>query len=218
MVSKKFMLGVGIPVLLFALLGGVFAYWGSMGGDSSSGHRRDFQSSGSLLVASERILVATYLDEETHEIPTVTADDGTVVFSVMERFRRFRIVEALKGDGESGDIMYGVTSVGHKTPWSAGGSKSYTYGLPDLTADEDYVLFLEGRSKQEGYPSQYGDTLWMHPGEPAIAQLDAAGRLTFIATDRYKDNIEGKGLELVTGSDAPFELTKGYITVWTSSK
>ena len=96
MVSKKLMLGVGVPVLLFALLGGVFTYWGSMGGDGSSGHWRDYRSAGYLLTASERIFVATYLDEETYEIPTVTADDGTVVGSVTERFRRFRIVEALK--------------------------------------------------------------------------------------------------------------------------
>ena len=218
MVSKKLMLGVGIPVLLFALLGGAFAYWGMMGGNSASGHLRDYRSSGSLLAASERILVATYLDEETHETPTVTAEDGTVVGSVTERSRRFRIVEALKGDGESGDIMYVVTSVGHKTALSTGGSESRTYGLLDLTAAEDYVLFLDGRAKQEGYPSQYGDTLWTHPGEPGIAQLDAAGRLTFIATGRYKDNIEGKGLERVTGSDAPFEMTKGDITGSTSSK
>ena len=212
MVNKKLMLGVGIPVLLFALLGGAFAYWGLMGGDGTSGHWQDYRSAEFLLAASERILVATYLDEETHEIPTVTADDGTVIGSVTERFRRFRIVEALKGDGESGDTVYAVTSVGYKTALSTGGSESYTYHVLDLTADEDYVLFLDGRSKQEGYPSQYGDTLWTRPGEPAIAQLDAAGRLTFIATDKYKDAIEGEGLERVAGSDAPFEMTKGDIT------
>jgi hypothetical protein len=211
-------LGIGIPVLLFALLGGAFGYWGSMGGDGTSGHWQDYRSGEFLLTASERILVATYLDEETHEIPTVTADDGTVVGSVTERFRRFRIVEALKGDGESGDIMHVVTSVGYKTALSTGGSESYTYDVLDLTADEDYVLFLDGRAKQEGYPSQYGDTLWTRPGEPAIAKVDSNGRLTFIATDRYKDTIEGEGLERLTGSDAPFELTKEDITGPTSSR
>ena len=212
MVSKKLMLGVSIPVLLFALLGGIFVAYSLMGSEGSSGSWQDYRDAASLLSASERILVATYLDAETHEIPTVTADDGTVVGSVTEKFRRFRITEALRGDGESGDIMYVVTSIGYKTALAGGGSKSSTYDVLDLTADEDYVLFLDGRTKQEGYPSQYGDTLWTRPGEPGIAQLDDAGRLTFIATDRYKDTIESEGLERVTGSDAPFEMTKEDIT------
>ena len=81
-----------------------------------------------------------------------------------------------------------------------------------MTADEDYVLFLNGIARQEGYPSQDGDTLWVRPGEPGVAQLDAAGRLTFIATDRYKNTMEAEGLETVEGSDAPFEMTKEDIT------
>lgn len=208
MVNQKLMLGVSIPALLLALLGGVFAAYSLMGAEGMSGSWQDYRDAKSLLAASERILVATYLDEETHEIPTVTADDGTVVGSVTEKFRRFRIVEALKGDGESGDIMYVVTSVGYKTALARGGSESYTYDVLDLTADEDYVLFLDGRAKQDGYPSQYGDTLWTRPGEPGIARLDDAGRLTFIATDRYKNTVESEGLERVAGSDAPFEMTK----------
>ena len=205
-------------MLLLAVLGGVFAAYSIIPTKGAAGSWRDYRDAASLLAASERIVVATYLDEATHEIPTVTADDGTVVGSVTEKFRRFRIAEALKGDGESGDIMYIVTSVGYKTALSTGGSKSYTYDVLDLTADEDYVLFLDGRAKQEGYPSQYGDTLWTRPGEPAIAKVDSNGRLTFIATDRYKDTIEGEGLERLTGSDAPFELTKEDITGPTSSR
>lgn len=218
MVKKRLMLGVSIPALLFALLSGGFVAYSLMGSEGSSGSWRDFRDGGSLLGASERILVATYLDEEAHEIPTVTADDGTVVGSVKEKFLRFRVVETLKGDGESGDIMYVVTSVGYKTALAGGGSESYTYDAINLTADEDYVLFLDGRARQEGYPSQYGDTLWTRPGEPGIAQLDDTGRLTFIATDRYKDAIKGEGLKRVTGSDAPFEMTKGDITGSTPAK
>ena len=206
--NGKLTLSVVVSVLFLALSGGVLAGCGLFPAKGTSGDWLDYRDAGSLLAASERILEATYLDEETHEIPTVTADDGTVVGSVTERFRRFRIVEALKGDGESGDIMYVVTSVGYKTALSGGGSKSYTYDVLHLTADEDYVLFLNGIARQEGYPSQYGDTLWVRPGEPGVAQLDAAGRLAFIATDRYKNTMEAGGLETVEGSDAPFEMTK----------
>jgi len=217
-VSKKLILGVSIPVLLFALLSGGFVAYTLMGSEGSSGSWRDFRDGGSLLAASERILVAKYLDGETHEIPTVTADDGTVVGSVTEKFRRFRIVKTLKGDGKPGDIVHVVSSVGYRTALAGGGSESYTYDTIDLTANQDYVLFLDARSKPDGYPPQYGNTLWARPGEPGIARLDADGRLTFIATDRYKDTIEDEGLKRVTGSDAPFEMTEEDITGSASSK
>ncbi len=212
MVNKNLMLGVSIPALLFAVLSGAFVACSLMGSGGSSGSWRDFRDGGSLIGASERVLVAKYLDAETHEIPTVTADDGRVIGSVTEQFRRFRIVKTLKGEGKPGDIVHVVTSVGYKTALAGGGSESHTYDTIDLTANQDYVLFLDGRAKQEGYPSQYGDTLWARPGEPGIARLDAEGRLSFIATDRYKDTIEGEGLERVKGSDAPFEMTEEDIT------
>ncbi len=214
----KLTLHVLVPVLFLALSSGVFAGCGLFPAKGTSGSWVDYRDARSLLAASERILVATYLDEEIREIPTVTADDGTVVGSVTERFRRFQIIEALRGDGDSGGIMHVVTSVGYKTALSGGRSKSYTYDVLDLTAEEDYVLFLDGGPKPEGYPPQYGDILWTRPGEPGVAQLDAAGRLTFIATDRYKNMMEAEGLETVEGSDAPFEMTKEDIATSTPSE
>ena len=209
MVSKKLMFGVGAPVLmLFALLGVAFVVYISMGSEGGSGSWQDYRDASSLLAASERIMVATYLDETTHEIPTVTDDDGTVVGSVTEQFLRFRIVEALNGDGTASEIVYVANTLGYKTAEIGGGSRSYSYDTIDLTANENYVLFLSSRSMIEGYPTQYGDTLWTRPGEPAIAQLDDAGRLTFIATTRYKETVDDEGLERVSGSDAPFEMMK----------
>lgn len=213
MVSKKWMLGVGAPVLvLFALLGVAFVVYISMGSEGGSGSWQDYRDASSLIAASERIMVATYLDEETHVIPTVTDDDGTVIGSVTEQFLRFQIVEALKGDGTASEIVHVANTLGYKTAQIGGGSKSYSYDNIDLTANENYVLFLSSRSMIEGYPTKYGDTLWTRPGEPAVAQLDDAGRLTFVATKRYKDTVDDEGLERVSGSDAPFEMTKEDIT------
>ena len=209
MVSRKLMFGVGAPVLvLFTLLGVAFVVYISMGSEGGSGSWQDYQDASSLLAASERIVEATYLDETTHEIPTVTDDDGTVVGSVTEQFLRFRIVEALKGYGTASEIVYVANTLGYKTAEIGGGSRSYSYDTIDLTTNEDYVLFLSSRSMIEGYPARYGDTLWTRPGEPAIAQLDDVGRLSFIATTRYKDTIDDEGLKRVSGSDAPFEMTK----------
>ena len=207
MVGKKFMLGVGAAVLmLFALLGAAFVVCVSMGSEGGAGSWQDYRDGSSLLAASERIVVAKYLDEATHEIPTVTDDDGKVVGSV--KFLRFRMVEALRGDGMAGEIVYVVNTLGYKTAQVGGDSKSHSYDTIDLTENENYVLFLSGRSMIEGYPTRYGDTLWTRPGEPAVAQLDDSGRLTFMANNRYRETVDDEGLERVSGSDAPFEMTK----------
>ncbi len=96
MISKKLMLGVGVPVLLLARLGGVLAAYSFIPTKGASRSWRDYRDADSLLAASERIVVATYLDEATHEIPTITSHDGTVIGSVTETFRRFRFGESLK--------------------------------------------------------------------------------------------------------------------------
>ena len=171
-INKKLMLGVGVPVLLLALLGGVFAAYSFMPTKGASGSWRDFRDSGSLLAASELIVVATYLDEATHEIPTVTSDDGTVIGSVTETFRRFRIGESLKGDTQVGDTLYVVESASFKTALVDGGSETVNYEVLQLTAGHEYVLFLDAQPALEASPAQYGDTIWARPGEPGVAQIE----------------------------------------------
>ena len=199
-------------MLLFAVLGGVFAACGIISTKGAVGSWQDYRDADSLLAASERIVVATYLDETVHEIPTVTADDGEVLGSVTEIYRRFRIDETLKGDARAGDDLYVVTSAGFKTALIGGGSETTNYQVLKLTANEAYVLFLHGRPAPADYPAEYGDTIWTRPGEPGVAQIDPDGRLTFIATYRYRDTIKSEGLKRAAGSDAPFEMTKGDIT------
>ena len=73
-----------------------------------------------------------------------------------------------------------------KTASGDGVSEAVRYNVLQLTADQEYVLFLHSKADPAGYPARHGDTIWTHPGEPGIAQLDLEGRLTFIAIDRYK--------------------------------
>ena len=211
MVNKKLALAIGVPVLAAALAGAFFAY-NFMPTSGGHGSWRDFRDGASLVANSERIVLATYLNESTHERSTVTTDDGEVVGSVTEIFRKFRVDESLKGDAGVGDTQYVVFTKSVKTARDGGGSDRLKYDQVSLDSDEQYVLFLMSRGALEGYPSEYGDTLWVRPGEPGIAQMDSNGRLTFIATDRYKETIEEEGLERVSSSDAPFELTKEDIT------
>ena len=220
MVNKKLLFGTGIPVLLLALMGVVFWAYSAMfaGGGSAGGSWNDYRTADRLLADSGLIVSATYLDEESHVIPTYTTDDGDVLGSVTEAFQRFRVVEALKGEATAGDVMYVVNSVGYKSVTADGDPRTHEYDGIDLTADQNYVMFLESRARPDGYPSQYGETLWTRPGEPAIAQVDDAGRLTFLATSRYKDTIEEEGTDRVSGSDAPFEMTKADIQGSDSAK
>ena len=200
------------------MLGGVFAACGLIPTKGAVGSWRDYRDADSLLAASERVVVATYLGEEAHEIPTVTSDDGEVLGSVTEIYRRFRVEETLKGDARAGDALYVVTSAGFKTALVGGGSETTDYQVLELAANEEYVLFLHSRPAPVDYPAGYGDTLWTRPGEPGVAQIDSDGHLAFIATDRYKDTIEGEGLERAPGSDAPFEMTREDITETASAK
>ena len=211
MVNKKSALAVGVPVLAAALAGIFFAY-SFMPTSGGLGSWRDFRDGASLVANSERIVLATYLSESTYERPTVTTDDGDVIGSVTEIFRQFRVDESLKGDAGVGDTQYAVSTAWVKSARDYGGFDRLEYDQVLLGSGEQYVLFLISRGTLEGYPSEYGDTLWVRPGEPGIAEMDASGRLTFIATDRYKETIEEEGLERVSSSDAPFELTKGEIT------
>lgn len=199
-------------MLLLALLGGAFAAYRIIPPKGAAGSWHDYRDADSLLAASERIVVATYLDEAAHEIPTVTADDGEVLGSVTEIYRRFRIDETLKGDAQAGDDLYVVTSAGFKTALIGGGSETTKYQVLQLAANEAYVLFLHSRPAPADYPADYGDLIWTRPGEPGVAQIDPDGRLTFIATDRYRNTIKSEGLKRAEGSDAPFEMTKEDIT------
>ena len=218
-VNKKLVLGVGFPVLFLALAR--LAFWGysaMIGGGGSAASWYDYRTGERLLSESDMVVLATYLGEESQVIPTHTADDGEVLSTVTEAFQRFQLVEVLKGTATVGETIYVVNSEGYTSVTADLEPVSGEYDGIDLTVDEDYVMFLERRARPSGYPSRYGDTLWTRPGEPAIAQVGDSGRLTFLATTRYKDTIAGEGLERVSGSDAPFEMTKEDIEGTESAK
>ena len=164
-----------------------------------------------LVGSSDRIVVASYVDGRTETMSKGSASDGASKGSVTERFRRFTVVEVLKGDGAADDQLYLVTTDSSTFNFGGGKSTYRDYEVLDLKAGTRYVLFLEGVSRPEGYSSEYGDTLWTSPGEPYLAEIDSDGRLTFIATDVYEDLVEEGGFTPVRGSAAPFELTKEQI-------
>lgn len=166
---------------------------------------------GTLVERSDRILIANYADDQKENILKGTDADGESKGSISERFRQFTVVEVLKGGGSADDTLYVVTTESSKLRFADGKSADSDYEVLGLKDDVDYVLFLKGVNRPDGYPVDYGDVLWTSPGEPNIAEIGSDGKLSFLATQVYRDMIADAGLTPVSGSAAPFALTKADI-------
>ena len=165
-----------------------------------------------LVEASNRIVIATYVDDRTENISKGTNADGEDKGSITERFRRFTVAEWLKGDAAPNDTLYVVATESSTVRFADVKSRQQHNDVPGLETDVKYVLFLERVARPDNrYPNDDGDVLWTSPGEPDIARIDRNGRLTFLATERYRGILGEGGLEPVSGSAAPFELTKADI-------
>lgn len=164
-----------------------------------------------LVERSNRIVTGTYVDEQTESISKGTNTDGGDRGSITERFRRFTVVESLKGDAAPNDTLYVVATESNTVRFSDGKSGQQDNGAVGLETGVKYVLFLMSVARPDSYPTDYGDVLWTSPGEPDIATVDRDGRLSFLATERYRDILGEGELEPVPGSAAPFELTKADI-------
>ena len=197
--------------LVFGILAGFVIVPGMMWGGGSSASWLIHVEAETLVARADRILVARYVDDRTETISKGSAPDGVSKGSVTERFRKFVVVEVLKGIGSVGDEVYLVSTDGSVLNTADGKSMSSNYDVIGLTERSEYVLFLRGISRPSGYPTEYGDTVWASPGEPYVAEMDSAGRLTFLATSVYTGLISEGGRTPVRGSAAPFELTKQQI-------
>ena len=158
--------------LWIALLGVLMVGGGAVGlfglgllpQSGSSGDWPDFITAARLVNASGRIVVARYEGEATHMID-VLSTAGEKHGSVSEIYRKFTVVESLKGDVAAGETTHVVFTAGST---DASGI-SETYETVPLSQGQSYVLFLEGFPRRSEYPAQYGATIWTIVGEPGIA-------------------------------------------------
>ncbi len=159
-----------------------------------------------LVEYSEQIVLARYIDEAGYEFPARFPDN--VVQSHKDVFRRFQVVESLKGDFEPGEEVY----VG----WNAGYTKVdpetelrqfIPRAVEPLPQGEIYGLFLNLRHSRSRHPNDAETRVWETPDGLGVALVDDQGRFSF-QTDRYYRNaLKDMGLKPVPGSGAPFELT-----------
>lgn len=191
-----------IAGLVFGVL--VASNFISFGG--SAGEWPDYTNADSLVKESDRIVIAQYLDESPYMKPRISAATGQPHGSVSILFRRFKVVESLKGDATTGETTFVLFTSGYTTELDSGKSEFTAFEVLPLAPGQEYVLFLYGTPRREGYPAEYGDILWAPTGEPGIALIDSSGNLSFKSTDRYKDE-QG----LVDDAGAPFSLSKEQI-------
>ena len=155
-----------------------------------------------LIEDSQRIVTGRFIDEEEVVIPSISPVDGQPHGSTTGVFRRFVVVASLKGDTVVGEGIYVVTTAGVTTDLSF-----EAYETIDLERGRTYALFLEAIPTPDRFPRQYGDVLWVAPGEPGIAEV-SGDRLKFLATSRYKGELKARHLDTAADSAAPFEFTK----------
>ena len=118
---------------------------------------------------------------------------GSRTASVTEIYRRFKVVETLKGDAASGDTIFVVFTANFSWKLDDGQWRTEHYEVIPVSSGQEYVLFLKGTPRPDRYPAQYGDTVWGRVGEPSIAVIDPSGNLIFKSTERFKSESSTPG-------------------------
>ena len=177
--------------------------------DTPLGSWPDYEQASSLIQHSDQIIIAVYLDETVHMIPAISPVDGEAHGSVTEIYRRFKVEDPLKGHGKKGETIHIIWTAGYSRETEVEGKDEFIpFEVVPLEAGQEYVLFLHSTFRKPGYPSEYGEVVWIITGEPGIATLNNEEKLLFAASGRYKSAVDEKGLNRPAGSAAPFELSK----------
>ena len=163
----------------------------------------------SLVQSSERIVIAKYLDETTHEVPNVPdGDRQSTTASFTYVYRRFEVIESIKGDFAPEDTVYVVWEAGRTVAGSSNGDlvfKPLDTGSP--AQGQAYALFLRRSSLKSTHLAIPWDQAWQTPQGFNTAQIDSLGRLSFETNRYYRNALDDMGLKPLPGSGVPFELT-----------
>ena len=205
----KLIIGLGLSICLGSLFGALVIP--QLNSSSSPMDLwLDYVLAKPLVDGSELIIMATYLDSTTHKIPVVSPVDGKAHYSLTEVYRRFKVVNSLKGDFKADEDIHVVWTAGYSkdTDGDAGGDVEFVpYSTVSLESGQEYIVFLYSLPRTPGYPKEYGSVVWTIPGEPGVAVVNKEGMLLFQASERYKDQVDEGGYQRPAGSAAPFELS-----------
>lgn len=160
-----------------------------------------------LVEHSQHIVLARYADETVYEIPNPSLNYD-VVHSHTDLYRRFEVLESLKGDFEPGDTIYVGWSAGHTRVDLVTELRQF---IPQVVAPlapgEIYRLFLNLRHSRSRHPDDPDTRIWETPDGLEVALVDERGRFSFQTDQFYRNALNDMDLKPVPGSGAPFELT-----------
>ena len=211
--NRRLFAFLGATIVIAGLLFGTLVAPRFLSTTGGVGSWRDYASAESLVGESDRIVVGQYMDESSHVKPETSAATGEEKGSVSHVFRQFRVVESLKGDATVGDTFFVAFTTGYTTILESGESEFTSFEVVEVSSGQEYLLFLRGTPRRDGYPAKYGsDIQWAITGEPGIALVGQGGDLSFKSSTRYKGE---QGLAADVG--APFALTKEQVRSLASS-
>ena len=160
-----------------------------------------------LVEHSEQIVLARYADEAIYETLNPSREYDAVQ-SYSDVYRRFDVVESLKGDFGPGDTVHvgwsaGTTSIDRETERR----QFMPRVVAPLSPGEIYGLFLNRRHSRSRHPEEPETGVWETPQGLEVALVDDQGRFSFQTDQFYRNALKDMGLKPIPGSGAPFELT-----------
>lgn len=159
--NRRSFVFLGAIIVIVGLLFGTLVAPRFLPTTGSAGSWRDYASAESLVVGSDRIVVGQYMDESSHVKPEISAATGEEKGSVSHVFRQFKVVEALKGNAVVGDTFFVAFTTGYTTILESGESEFTSFEVIDVSPGQEYLLFLRGTPRRDGYPAKYGsDIQW----------------------------------------------------------
>ena len=160
-----------------------------------------------LVEYSQHIVLARYADETVYEIPNPSLNYD-VIHSHTDVYRRFEVVETLKGDFEAGNSIYVGWSAGYTEIDRETGRRQFIPRVvAPLAQGEIYGLFLNLRHSRSRHPDDPETRIWETPNGLEVASVDDQGSFSFQTDQLYRNALKDMGLKPVAGSGAPFELT-----------
>ena len=160
-----------------------------------------------LVEYSQHIVLARYADETVYEIPNPSLNYD-VIHSHTDVYRRFEVVESLKGNFEPGDSIYVGWSAGYTEVDRETGRRQFIpWVVAPLAPGEIYGLFLNLRHSRSRHPDDPETRIWETPDGLEVALVNERGRFSFQTDQFYRNALKDMDLKPVAGSGAPFELT-----------
>ena len=164
-------------------------------------------TSENLVEYSQHIVLARYADETVYEIPNPSLNYD-VIHSHTDVYRRFEVVESLKGNFEPGDSIYVGWSAGYTEVDRETGRRQFIpWVVAPLAPGEIYGLFLNLRHSRSRHPDDPETRIWETPDGLEVALVNERGRFSFQTDQFYRNALKDMDLKPVAGSGAPFELT-----------